>query len=148
MRQFPSPKVEGHPGYFPMGPDRRTPEQTSGLSSRPEEMIDYFYLTSDQSAPSTTWNPLTHGALWFTLHICNLHAVSESGFHQELPASGLANSILNLFFSIPRTPGHTFLWTGARRQTNQKKRGGVLVTIGKNYITLKLSNIECPVKII
>ena len=48
MLQLLSPKVERPPGYFPMRPDRRTLEQTSELSSRPEEMIRDLYLTSDQ----------------------------------------------------------------------------------------------------
>ena len=55
MFQLINPKAEGPSGYF-MKPDRRMSEQTSGLSSRAEEMVYYPHLISDQSVPSTTPN--------------------------------------------------------------------------------------------
>ena len=64
MFQFLSPKMERPPDCFPMTPDRRTAEHTSELSSSPEEMIHYPYITSDQAAPYRIWN---------------LHAIREVG---------------------------------------------------------------------
>lgn len=48
-----------------------TPEKTSGLFSRPEEVIYLaLNLISDQSSPSTILNPLIQGVLWFLSCIC------------------------------------------------------------------------------
>ena len=72
-------------------------EQTLDLSSRPEEMIYYPYLTSNQSAPSTPLNP--HCLVILSHIICNLHAIREFGLSSiSFPFSGgtIHNKIANI----------------------------------------------------
>lgn len=52
-----SPSVEWPPGYFPIRLDREILEKTSELSSRPEEIICYPYLTSDEPVEPKTQLP-------------------------------------------------------------------------------------------
>lgn len=60
-----------------MRSDRGTLEKTSELSSRPEEMIHYPYLTSNQSATNTTPESRTHSVMTLSYIICNLQAIGE-----------------------------------------------------------------------
>lgn len=84
MLQFLSPEMEKLRGYFPMGLDWGTLENTLELSSRPEEVIYYFYLTSDPSFPSTNSTPLSPWSLViFLCMICDLRA-SQSRIFQIL----------------------------------------------------------------
>lgn len=84
----------------PLKPDRGTPYLTSELYSKPEEMIYYPYITSDQLAPSRIPNPWPTNRMILPYVICNLHTTAEGvgSFRAWVcPYSWLANFIIKFF---------------------------------------------------